>query len=782
MATVEPHQLRVVDGLLAAIEGELDAAENPHRRALRELGVNALGWTEHAYSDEAFAIWAELLDRIPDDLETLHHLAIMHHARAIDREASADPRSADSDWQAALGLWQRLATSDAFWQRIGDIACKGMTHRDGTPRRDAIDDLRGELPRLLLQTHFDLAFAEGTPNYRARFHIRLAHEAPFARPDLEAVRRRTYERMVALVPADVWQSNELDPERIRLGTEAVERYLELDPGCIAALADAARLGTRLVRAWLREWEALTDGDEAARTRLVRHFEEACHHWKPYFDQVVSWVEGTRAEGAGTEVEQQDLSEEMAQKLALWYRIMGEVQLSLDHYAEALELLGRGSRVASDAEDRERCDRMGGMARAQWALAKTQAEESGARAYCDEVWAQGGLTPAAHSPLANAYALLGEWDLAETVCRQGLELGPPDTTDWDRLQEHEREGESLRHMRDSIERERREAGVLKLLDQAREAMHADRHAEALAVLDQAAESAADVPVVFFLRSQCRLGLNDVAGARADCDRFRHLAAGEPQAMAALERLEADLAEQEGLLAKYGAEGLSLHQRAVAAYNDDRYADAIGFLRQALRTAPRQAHADLNHELAVSLATAASAGFDAAMNNSAATVAQRLASCTEAKAQLEEATRLDPGNANHRRNLTELTKIIGHLGQEAQVVGKFGERTLQFRRQAAEAFEGDRFDEALSLLQLALQACAAAGRDEVIDETVIVYRSAAAKAVNECREGFLLSADAKRDLLDAAIAYLEHAVQLRPVGDAQQELTFVRLMRVQAGNRF
>ena len=78
---------------LGALAGELDASLNPHRFAMGQLGVNAMGWTKTPYNMEAFRLWSALMSRPPVESSTLHHLAIMHHARlSIGRPPTIRPR------------------------------------------------------------------------------------------------------------------------------------------------------------------------------------------------------------------------------------------------------------------------------------------------------------------------------------------------------------------------------------------------------------------------------------------------------------------------------------------------------------------------------------------------------------------------------------------------------------------------------------------------------------------------------------------------------------------
>lgn len=98
---------------------------NPDRIALAELGMEPMGWTRLAYCPKAFDIWCRQLELLPDDPLTLHHMAIMHHARAFDLEAGPKPTESDADWGAAMGFWHRLHAMDTFWDNLTAKACAG---------------------------------------------------------------------------------------------------------------------------------------------------------------------------------------------------------------------------------------------------------------------------------------------------------------------------------------------------------------------------------------------------------------------------------------------------------------------------------------------------------------------------------------------------------------------------------------------------------------------------------------------------------------------------------
>ena len=312
-----------VDQLLEALSRDLAASLNPHRLALQSLGLREYGWVETPYSDEAFKLWSGLLRKHPDDLDNLHHLAILHHARAIDLEADKEPRRADADWEKALAYWQRLWQSDAFWDRIAEIACK-------KEKRDAVERLRAELPALLLQIHFDIAFDARAKNYRAKYHIKTALASSFPDEAKETVRKRTYEQFMSGVPQTIWQGSEMNTEVIKEGTDRIKQYLELDPGGVTALEDALRLQDRLLDAWFTKLKSLGDQKSPQRQALLKTMKKAAAEWMPYLKQLVPM--GERLDDAARK------------KLWVWMRVMGDIHRALDQHADAIRYYEHGATI------------------------------------------------------------------------------------------------------------------------------------------------------------------------------------------------------------------------------------------------------------------------------------------------------------------------------------------------------------------------------------------------------------------------------------------------------
>ncbi len=680
-----------VDELLQSITGELSAAVNPHRLALRSLGIDGMGWTKVPHSAEAFKIWSEELRRQPEDIETLHHLAIMYHARAIDLEAGGDFSKANADWEAALSYWHRLWQRDDFWTRLADLACKNT-------KTDAVDALRHEFPVLLLQVHYDIAFQADTKNHRSRFHIDLVPKSPFPKEAIAAVRRTSYTRAISNVPPTVWQINELNPDTIKQGTDAIKGYLELDPGCVPALEDALRLQVRLLRARYTDLQASGDDESPERTRLLNTLKRDVEEWGKYLDQLVPLAK--------------ELEESIRQKLCLWYRVMGEVYRALDKHSEAIKFYEQGVKAGAPEDDEhKRCVRALGETHAYLAREKAGAEGPDARAYCDQVAKRPNLSIRAHFLLANAYSVLHEFDLAKKICTKGLQIQPDESeTDPDNIAAFEQGQHHLRDMLGSIDEARRRTEARKLLDKATEHLQAERFGEALAVLNKAATAAPREGMVYFLRCQCHLALDRIAEARRDLETFHKSTRDAEGAGAAVARLEKELKIKEGLLDSFGAESLRLRSEATECFQKEQFARASDLLRKALAGCPAKGRKELQKELAIVLTNWAGKMVNEAMEDKTRPPAAKESVCRDALAKLEEANKLDASNTHVKENLQSLRELLSHFKEmmdfekkKAELLAQYGtEEALKLQQQAIVAFNADRHEEAIKLLRRALIA--------------------------------------------------------------------------------
>ncbi|HEV7406088.1 MAG TPA: hypothetical protein VGO11_24290, partial [Chthoniobacteraceae bacterium] len=391
---------RAVLDTLEAVKTEMAVAMNPNRQALQALELNAMtGGTKLCYHDTAFALWSELWQR-DGDLQAAHHLAIMHHARAIDLEAGAHPGQSDADWEKALELWAGLWRADAFWTGLGERVASAPVAAK----------LRERLPVLLLQIHYDIAFCLDrppvkTPVHRAKFHLQLAKKSSFPAEAKAEVQQTAFKAFTAGLPNNVWQHTERNETILQKGLACFEQFLERDPDCRTALEEALSVLVRLARACMEEINA-TDHEASNRSALLQKMARQAGTWRPYLDQF--------AAAGGLDEGQRD-------RLAYWYRSQGDAKSALEQYAEAQAFLEAGIRVTQPGdEERRLCEdhRVTAMACA----ARDDAVEgrAGAKAKCDRVRTESRLPVSACFVLANAYLLLREFDFADQLCRRGLD--------------------------------------------------------------------------------------------------------------------------------------------------------------------------------------------------------------------------------------------------------------------------------------------------------------------------------------------------------------------------
>jgi tetratricopeptide (TPR) repeat protein len=624
-----------VSGLMTQLRGLLDASMDPDRMALRYLGVDRMGWTQQVYCEDAFKVWSDQLKREPGRFQTIHHLAIMYHARAIDREAEPDPAKSNSDWEMALGYWSTLCGNDDFWNYLAGIACKEA-------KRDPVDELRNRMPELLLQVHYDIALAEGTKRHRIEFHIGLVKKSSFSKEAKEAVQRNSYTRFISRVPDTVWQIDTLDPAVIVQGMDAITEFLSIDPGCVPALEDAVRLQVRLLRARNTELQAAGD-DQTARNKMLRLMQQEAEKWRPYFEQLVSLAKNSSLA--------EKLDEEVRQKLALWYRIMGDVLRALDRSEESIGFYQSGASIAlKDDEECVRCTQKSGEAMAYVAREKAHKAEPGAKEYCNRVRRERGLSVTAHWLLANAFTLLDDFDTAEALCKAGIAM-EPDLTDLDALEEHEKDRERLSQMLREVGNARKRHDASQLIKAGQEHLKAERFNEAVAAFSSAQSQAPEEIAVHFYRAQAYAGLGNSAKALEDAREFsRKMPRDAPRDMrTAAENLEREIKEQAENIRKFGVQTPRLRREAAMAYKAEQFSVAESKLREALNACPSPGRHEVECELSIVLANWA------VHEVNEAGVAPSLATLRTAEGRLQEALRLDSSNQHANNNLETVRRM-------------------------------------------------------------------------------------------------------------------------------
>jgi len=649
---------------LNSLESYLTSSMNPNRVALADLGMEPMGWTNVAHSPKAFEIWQKQHKLEPDEPLTLHHLAIMHHARAFDLEFGNSPAAADEDWKRALTLWERLHGSEAFWDGLAAKACSGATNLNG------VAELRAALPQLILEIHYDIALDEDTRakrKSRAKFHLALAQNSKFDEKTRAAARAAAYAKFAKAVPDHVWMRDELREEEVAKGTRLIEEYLLYDPGCPAALEDALRLQQRMQRARNLKWRSLGENDPE-RGRILEAEKKDHERWHPYFKQLVE----TR----------DSLGEDVRGNVATWYFISGDSLSAAEKNEAAIQCFETAILACAEEDDRKKYRQRLVQSLAHEARSKAVNQDPGAKGYCDKVKARKDLTVPACLLLSQAYMVLFQkqsgtdfslLDTADAICRRGEAIEPDfDDLEADDYKQH------LKSFQGIISQNRAAAKVGTTSKAAQKAMEEHRFADALGLFNEAEKFARSEnilrqnAVIYWLRAQACLALKKFPEARRDSEAFDALLdqASSKEEIEAGARLRVMVAQAEVM-----ENVRPLLDQAKAALEAGRFADAVPPLNAAAKKNP-------GNEIIFFLRAQAHAatGNFAEAHKDAKTVA------TLAKTSEEQ------------QAARRLNEMIAQAEAAAFETG--GPEASQLRQQAIGAFNADRHTEAIQLLRQAV----------------------------------------------------------------------------------
>jgi tetratricopeptide (TPR) repeat protein len=620
-----------------ALQSELDSTANPHRVALRQLGhgkAGMLGGTSSPYDDAAFTIWADMERRQPDDVDCLQHLAIMHHARAIDREASKDPTSSNNDWQAAHRYWYKLWQNDHFWERL--------QARLGDQPKPIVALLRERLPALLLQVHYDIALdieesggTRGTLHHRSKFHVELVRKSRFPGAVKTQVQLASFNRFVATLPASVWQLTERNEEILESGAARIEQYLTIDPESRPALEEAIGVLARLVGSWLERLHA--DALESPANRaLLQKIGQHAQRWRPFLDHLVTC--GGRDDA-------------VSERLAFWYRLMGEALRAQDQHAKAVGFFEQGLRaVRPGDEEHRRCTDDLLEALAYLARDAAREKKTDAKQQCDKLKDRADLTLGAMPMLAQAYVHLGAFDIVEEICRRGIAWMPDGSGDFDQIERMEQRRAVLQDLLRRMPDLRRQRKVEEHLAKATQLLEGGKPDEALKAANTAVEIGANIDVAYFVRARCHVDLGRFAEARADMQQFQRLDPDPVKRQDVVKDVMATIDRREAAVRSLGGrDAAELRNQAVTTFNAGRHDEAVALLRRAIRLAPTSAK--LKEELSMVLtevATTKAGGTFGILG---------FGNVKEALPLVREAIALDPGNQQAHTLLEQLNGLSG-----------------------------------------------------------------------------------------------------------------------------
>lgn len=325
--TTTPDPIKIRESL-DALERELKTALDKNRVAFDQLGsLGPYGGAAEPYNDEAFRLWKAALADSPDDPVILHHLAIMHHARAIDLEQGEHPDRSNPDWIEAMRYWERLWQMESFWNHL-----TGATLTPVPP--EILDKLRQRLPTLALGIHEAIAFAfDGemkqftTKPHRAAFHKDRLQQSRFPQEHKEELRRGTYAEYIKSLPPTSWSANE--PKGMEEALERLRLFLERDQHCLAAMEDALRMHARYLHLHIVEVNAAED---RARQRVLRAMRNSIAQWKDLFANCESYIHDHVT---------------VRDRWAAWLKIAGQVEGALDQHESALHFQRRALKACAN---------------------------------------------------------------------------------------------------------------------------------------------------------------------------------------------------------------------------------------------------------------------------------------------------------------------------------------------------------------------------------------------------------------------------------------------------
>jgi tetratricopeptide (TPR) repeat protein len=628
-----------LDAQLATLADELRAAANPHRAALRTLEMDALGHVKRVYHDNAFAVWLDIAREYPEDLQAVHHLALMHHARAIDQEAGWFPDRADADWQAALERWAQLWREQAFWRSLADKVYAGEPEPD---REAAAERLRAELPAGVLRVHFEVAFDGATlakTPWRGPLHVQLALASPFPDDVKARLRQEAYEAFVVrALPDEVWTSS--DPAVVEAGSERLSAFLAVDPDFVQALTDLLSLQDRAVTAAFTAYQAAGSG-KAEQDDEIQRLRRFAERWRTHLDRLARFIDAvddTNRDG-------------VRDQLCRWYWVMGMVHGRLNRDDDAIAFLDSGVRIGTPGgSDIKQCqDALVALrcraARDAAGEADSPSEKQSARAQCDPL-RRPGLPIDAACLLAQAYALLDDFATATAICHDTL--AKPPSHDPDGL---ERVQETLAR----VELRRQQHQIRGRLDEAQNLIQRKQFAKAVAVLDEVIARGPQV-AAYFLRCRCHLTLGAATEARRDLREFERLASTPEEHRLAAEAGEA-VRELQDEIDRFGDKGRLLLSQAIQAANADRLPEAADLLQRAIAAAPRAGRAHLERQRAVVLNRWGNDELSETFDSPTSSIADKRACAQRVLLRFREAHRLDPANANIQENVRLLENMLG-----------------------------------------------------------------------------------------------------------------------------
>ena len=303
----------------------------------------------------ASRIWEEQELAYSEANVSMHNLAVLAHAKALDMEQANSQRDLSAAkkkertqwWQRAFERWQILLDHEGFWSRltarIRDLDDQRLTN--GTARR-----LRATLPLALLSINGQLAVqaAEAESVAEARRHRRIMQGSGFESSVIDQAMQRTVQPMRQRIKA-LCQNSEADADADPQHADTVTRRFLDQAKALLGILDSLLPAKHATRQAMHDEVALT------ALRCAIPYSNKTEDWEMSLDllqrtlpiaagraarerieESIRTVEGNRQLGTCWFCGQERSDEEAAVEVKMYGNVQRTPIVAFDDYAEQLQ--------------------------------------------------------------------------------------------------------------------------------------------------------------------------------------------------------------------------------------------------------------------------------------------------------------------------------------------------------------------------------------------------------------------------------------------------------------
>lgn len=186
--------------------------------------VHAVAYShlQNGDNDEAMTLWEEHYSKNPDDLDAMHHMALIYHELAIKSEREIKWTDSAQYWEKAMKLWPKLLMHKDFWSyysgRVEDFS------------EDQAETLRKKLVKDILYINYrfykDASYKSN--NRRAAGHYQIIKNSDFPVSEIKSLLDRIGREVLSEEIKGVLVQDLVDQGHYNEAIERANYLLELD--------------------------------------------------------------------------------------------------------------------------------------------------------------------------------------------------------------------------------------------------------------------------------------------------------------------------------------------------------------------------------------------------------------------------------------------------------------------------------------------------------------------------------------------------------------------------